>query len=78
MIYDILQTWNEFIYAMTLIDDKAQKTLPVGLKDFYGQEAINIPAVMCAVLVSSIIVIIVYFCAQEQVVNGLTTGAVKG
>ena len=78
IIYDMLHTWNEFIYAMTLVDSKTKKTLPVGLKDFYGEEAINIPAIMCAVLVSSLPVIIAYFSAQEQVINGLTSGAVKG
>lgn len=78
VIYDMLHTWNEFIYAMTLVDSISKKTLPVGLKDFYGIEAVNIPAIMCAVLISSLPVIIAYFSAQEQVINGLTSGAVKG
>lgn len=78
IIYDLLHTWNEFTYAMTLIDSKEKKTLPVGLKDFYGENAVNIPSVMCAVLCGSLPVIVAYFCAQEQVINGLTSGAVKG
>lgn len=49
IIYDILHTWNEFIYAMTLVDSKDRMTLPVGLKNFYGEAAVNIPAIMCAV-----------------------------
>ena len=78
IIYDILHTWNEFIYAMTLVDSKDRMTLPVGLKNFYGEAAVNIPAIMCAVFISSLPVIIAYFSAQEQISNGLTQGAVKG
>ena len=78
VIYDILHTWNEFIYAMTLVDSKERMTLPVGLKNFYGEAAVNIPAIMCAVFISSLPVIIAYFSAQEQISNGLTQGAVKG
>ena len=77
VIYDILHTWNEFIYAMT-VDSKERMTLPVGLKNFYGEAAVNIPAIMCAVFISSLPVIIAYFSAQEQISNGLTQGAVKG
>ncbi len=78
VIYSLLHTWNEFTYAMTLIDTASKKTLPVGLKDFYGDNAVNIPAIMCAVLISSLPVIIAYFAAQEKVVGGLTSGAIKG
>ena len=49
VIYDILHTWNEFIYAMTLVDSKERMTLPVGLKNFYGEAAVNIPAIMCEI-----------------------------
>ena len=78
VIYDILHTWNEFIYAMTLVDSKNRMTLPVGLKNFYGEAAVNIPAIMCDVFISSLPVIIAYFSAQEQISTGLTKGAVKG
>ena len=46
--------------------------------NFYGEAAVNIPAIMCAVFISSLPVIIAYFSAQEQISNGLTQGAVKG
>ncbi len=76
-IYNFLTTWNEFIYALVLIDSPAQKTLPVGIRDFYGVETVNIPAVLTAVLVGSLPVMLFYFFAQEKVINGLSAGAVK-
>ncbi|MDL2229596.1 carbohydrate ABC transporter permease [Treponema sp. OttesenSCG-928-L16] len=77
-IYNFLTYWNEFIYAMTLINSSFRKTLPVGMREFYGAESINIPAVLTAVLVGSLPVILFYMFAQEKVINGLSAGAVKG
>lgn len=76
-IYNFLHTWNEFIYALVLINRASEKTLPLGIREFYGQETVNIPAVLTAVLVGSLPVILFYFMAQEKVINGLSAGAVK-
>ena len=76
-IYNFLYNWNEFIYALVLINRATEKTLPLGIRDFYGSETVNIPAVLTAVLVGSLPVMLFYFFAQEQVINGLSAGAVK-
>jgi len=78
VIYTFLNIWNEFINANVLITTTSKKTLPLGIREFYGFQTVNIPAVLTAILVGSIPVIIVYFAAQEKVASGLTQGAVKG
>lgn len=77
-VYTFLNTWNEFINANVLISTTAKKTLPLGIREFYGFQSVNIPAILTAILVGSLPVILLYFLAQEKVVNGLTQGAVKG
>lgn len=77
-IYNFLYTWNEFIYALVLINSPSVKTLPLGIREFYGMESVNIPGVITAILVGSLPVLIFYFLAQERVINGLVSGAVKG
>lgn len=77
VVYTFLNIWNEFINANVLINDSAKKTLPLGIREFYGYQSINIPAILTAILIGSLPIIIIYFCAQEKVVNGLTKGAVK-
>jgi raffinose/stachyose/melibiose transport system permease protein len=77
-ILNFLNFWNEFILAMTMINSSSKKTLPLGLRDFYGTESINIPSVLTAVFVGSLPVILFYMFAQEKVINGLSAGAVKG
>jgi len=77
-IYNFLSYWNEFIYSLTLINSNIKKTLPLGMREFYGAETVNIPAVLTAILIGSLPVIIFYMFAQEKVINGLSAGAVKG
>lgn len=77
-IYNFLHFWNEFIYSLTLINSNLRKTLPLGMREFYGAETVNIPAVLTAILVGSLPVILFYMFAQERVINGLSAGAVKG
>jgi raffinose/stachyose/melibiose transport system permease protein len=77
-IYNFLSFWNEFIFSLTLINTNLKKTLPLGMREFYGAETVNIPAVLTAVLVGSLPVILFYMFAQERVINGLSAGAVKG
>lgn len=77
-ILNFLSYWNEFIVAMTMLNSSNLHTLPLGMRQFYGTEQINIPAVLTAVLVGSLPVIIFYAVAQEKVINGLSAGAVKG
>ncbi|MBE5968462.1 MAG: carbohydrate ABC transporter permease [Lachnospiraceae bacterium] len=78
VVYTFLNIWNEFINANVLITSTTKKTLPLGIREFYGMQSVNIPSILTAILVGSLPVIILYFCAQEKVVNGLTQGAVKG
>jgi raffinose/stachyose/melibiose transport system permease protein len=77
-ILNFLTYWNEFIYALTLINTTTKRTVPLGIKEFYGLEMVNIPAVFAAILVASVPVIIFYMIAQDKVINGLSAGAVKG
>lgn len=77
-IINFLYFWNEFIFALTLINSSSKKTLSLGMREFYGAETVNIPAVLTAILIGSLPVIVFYIFAQEWVINGLSAGAVKG
>jgi raffinose/stachyose/melibiose transport system permease protein len=77
-ILNFLTFWNEFIYALTLINTPIKRTVPLGIREFYGLEMVNIPAVFATILIASLPVIIFYMFAQERVINGLSAGAGKG
>jgi raffinose/stachyose/melibiose transport system permease protein len=77
-IHRFLASWNEFIYAMTIIRSNSNRTITLGIRQFYDVETVNIPAIFTAILVASLPVMLFYFFAQERVINGLAAGAVKG
>lgn len=77
-IYNFIHNWNEFAFALVLIQKESRMTLPLGLREFYGEFSVNIPGMMAALTLASLPLLIVYFIAQEKVVKGLSAGAIKG
>lgn len=72
-------SWNEFVYALTLAQTEAIKTLPTGIVSqlvladvyFWG-------SLMAAALLGSVPIAILYSFFLEYYVKGMTAGAVKG
>ncbi|MCT2537014.1 carbohydrate ABC transporter permease [Aquibacillus koreensis] len=77
-IYNFIHIWNEFIFALVLTNSSDVATLPLGLREFYGEFTINVPAIMAALTLGSLPLLLVYFVAQEKIVKGLAAGSVKG
>lgn len=70
--------WNELLLAMVFISNEAKKTLPVSLTKFVGPYHTNYCQMFAAIVIAVIPTIIVYCCFANQIVEGLTAGAVKG
>ena len=77
-ILNFLNNWKEFSFALIFISQEDKKTLPLGLYNFLGAETSNYAALTAALTIASIPIIILYLFMQEQVINGMTAGAVKG
>lgn len=69
--------WNELLLAMVFISDDMKKTLPVSLSKFVGPYNTNYSQMFAAIVISIIPTIIVYCAFSNQIVEGLTAGAVK-
>ena len=78
-IFCFTLSWNEFIYALTLITASAERTIPVGVlvqltrADFYFWGPL-----MAGALCGSVPVALIYSFFVDQYAAGLTAGAVKG
>lgn len=70
--------WNELLLAMVFISDDAKKTLPVSLSKFVGPYNTNYSQMFAAIVIAIIPTIVVYCIFSNQIVDGLTAGAVKG
>ncbi len=72
-------TFNEFVLARLLLRDKTNWTLMVGLYEFINADFNRDWGKFAAgALLSATPVVIVYLLLQDQIVGGLTQGAVKG
>ncbi len=76
-IYAFIQAWNEYVYALTFLNDKERMTLPVGLQHFFTEYATNWPGLMAASFIMSVPVVALFLVLQKYFVRALTEGAVK-
>ena len=76
-IYSFIQAWNEYVYALTFLNDKSKLTLPVGLQRFFTEYATNWPGLMAASFITSVPVVVLFLVLQKYFVRALTDGAVK-
>jgi len=70
--------WNELLLALVFVSDDMKKTLPVALTKFVTPYQTNYDKMFPALMIAIIPTIIVYTLFSNQIVDGLTTGAVKG
>lgn len=76
-IYVFVQSWNEYLFALTFMTQDNRKTIPVGLANFFGQYTTDWGAVMSASVISTLPTLIFFAIMQKQLVSGLAAGAVK-
>ena len=77
-IFTFLASWDEFAWALTIINSPQNRTLPIAIQLFQGQNATQWGLVFAASVIAVIPVIVVYLIFQRHFVQGLTAGAVKG
>jgi ABC-type glycerol-3-phosphate transport system permease component len=77
-ILQTLTTWNELLFANSLIQTPGKLPLQPELYTIVGQHTTNWPAVTAALTLASIPMIVVYVALQRRFVAGLTAGAVRG
>lgn len=77
IIFSFLGTWDEFAWALTVLNDVDKRTLPIAIALFQGQHSTSWGLVFAASLIAIIPVLIVYILFQRNFVAGLTTGALK-
>ncbi len=76
-IFSFLNSWNEFLFSITVISKNTLKTITVGIANTKGQYGINWGALMSLSLVSLVPPMIIFMLMQQYFIKGLTSGAVK-
>lgn len=78
-LFSFVSAWNEFFFALVLIQDPALNTLPLALAKFVGQEGqVKLGALAAGSLLATIPSLLFFSFLQRRLTSGLLTGAVKG
>ena len=76
-IFSFLGAWDEFVWALTVIDDPDKRTLPIAIAAFQGQHSTQWGLVFAASMIAIVPVLLVYVAGQRQFIAGIASGAVK-
>lgn len=76
-IYDSVNMWNEFSFALVLTQSKNSRTLPLSIWEYQGQYNANIPMIMTVLTLCAVPMIIAFIIGQDKLIKGMMAGAVK-
>jgi ABC-type glycerol-3-phosphate transport system permease component len=77
-IFTFIGGWEEFTWALTIINDPSKYTLPIAISLFQGQHATSWGLVFAASTIAIVPVIAVFVAFQRQFIGNLGVGALKG
>lgn len=78
-MFTFISSWNEFFFALVLIQDPALQTLPLTLARFVGAEGqVQLGQLAAASLLATIPSLAFFALIQKRLTSGLLSGAVKG
>jgi raffinose/stachyose/melibiose transport system permease protein len=76
--FEFLTCWNEFVFANLIVSSEKLRTIQVGIRYFTNQFSTDYVSMYAAIVISIIPSILGYIFFQEQIIAGMTSGAVKG
>ena len=78
-VFAFITSWNEYIFANTLLTDQSNHTVTVWLSYFYGTSRnTDWGGLMAGSTLTAVPVVIFFLLVQRKIAFGLTAGAVKG
>ena len=77
-VFSFITAWNEFIFALTFMQDGSKYTVGVGLRTFFTHNTADWGSVMAASTIIALPVVLFFVLVQRNLAKGITAGAVKG
>jgi len=78
-VFSFNHAWNEFLFALVFTSSESNKTLPLGLATWIGQDNIySWGMLLASAVLITIPVILFYLLVQRKLVVGLAEGGTKG
>ena len=77
-VFTFTGAWNELLLALILITSESKRTVPLGINYLITSDVLPWGTLMAGAVISSLPMMILYFVAQRFMVQGMTSGSVKG
>ena len=77
-IINAMAYWNDYLLPSLVLKKKDLYTIPIATQAFYGTYSTDIGLIMAALLLAMLPILILYVFLQRFIVEGVTSGAVKG
>lgn len=77
-IYTFMIAWNEFLYALVFLNDRALFTMPIKVNTIFNDPSPRPHVVMAASTIMTLPVVFLFLALERFLEEGLTAGGVKG
>jgi multiple sugar transport system permease protein len=78
-MFAFISAWNEFFFALVIIQTPSLQTAPLLLARYVGAEgSVNLGPLAATALLTTLPSLIVFAIVQRKLISGMLTGAVKG
>lgn len=77
-IIDAMAFWNDYLLPSLVLGRKELYTIPIATQIFYGSYSTDIGLILAALLLAMLPILILYVFLQRYIIEGVTSGAVKG
>jgi raffinose/stachyose/melibiose transport system permease protein len=77
LIFNALAVWNGFIFPLILTSSPNYRVLPLAVFNFESYYTINVPAVLAAVVITSLPLVLLYVVGRRYLMTGMVAGYAK-
>jgi multiple sugar transport system permease protein len=75
--FTFIAVWNEYVVALTLIQDESKKPLTVGISSYVTAYQQNWPQLFAASLIAIVPIVVLFALIEKHLIGGMAAGAIK-
>jgi len=77
-IFNLMSSWNDFLWPLIVLSDERKFTLPVALASLVGEHVQDAELMMAGAVLTVLPVLLVFFALQRLYIQGAMMGSTKG
>jgi multiple sugar transport system permease protein len=77
-LFGFLLCWDEFLYSLIFTSTSQAKTIPVAIAEFTGRNAVDFGLIAAGGILAALPPLVITMVFQRYLLDGLSSGAVKG